>query len=596
MRKIIKLVVSRLFAVLVLGFFAAALILYQAGKYDVSFIPRETESAETSDGVSRQGSASTFTESRIDSGANIVDSTNATGQDETTSNEPAAWVDEYRAFLENLKSYETLVSLGYAETGAMFDSSNHVLAILPHPFDYPKTLSYRKETEEYTERVATSLGYETRFKTREVSRPALKLYMGLRVIDNGDGTYGIYDKYGRRIAGRAYPFSEVFARDSSGNPIVRYAEKYYAVHSDGTFEETQFDPDSLPGVVFDAPVYYAKSSVKLYPYSQERVVHVMIETVERRNKIITVLANLSVEEFEEEQAAKEAMAKSAETAPPPETQPPAPQIDPLTGKPVEQPETTSVTEAEIVPEATAAVKPVSANAPVFEYRREKLWGFKDEAGSVAITAQYKAAYAFSDNGLAAVVGYNGELKFIDTAGRTVINPYGNILYLAEFDNRRTYDGYYPADTRLPENLGMYYFDHGLVRVRRQLKDYYFKHRVALDKDYLIDRNGVYFDIPENYNLIAYSDGVLTLERDGYYGYYSHRGYWIAQPIYTVCKPFVQGLGVIGFKNGRCGMIDTEGNIVIPFAFDYISQPSDGVIAAYSKLGGWTEFITMEKAG
>lgn len=91
MRKIIKLVVSRLFAVLVLGFFAAALILYQAGKYDVSFIPRETESAETSDGVSRQGSASTFTESRIDSGANIVDSTNATGQDETTSNEPAAW-------------------------------------------------------------------------------------------------------------------------------------------------------------------------------------------------------------------------------------------------------------------------------------------------------------------------------------------------------------------------------------------------------------------------------------------------------------------------------------------------------------------------
>ena len=134
-----------------------------------------------------------------------------------------------------------------------------------------------------------------------------------------------------------------------------------------------------PAWFFDAPVYYAKSSVKLYPCSQERVVHVKIETDERRNKIITVLANLSVEEFEEEQAAKEAMAKSAETALPPETQPPAPQIDPLTGKPVEQPETTSVTEAEIVPEATAAVKPVSANAPVFEYRREKLWGFKDEA-------------------------------------------------------------------------------------------------------------------------------------------------------------------------------------------------------------------------
>ena len=93
---------------------------------------------------------------------------------------------------------------------------------------------------------------------------------------------------------------------------MRYAEKYYAVHSDGTFEETQFDPDSLPGVVFDAPVYYAKSSVKLYPYSQERVVHVMIETDERRNKN-HLLANLSVEEFEENrrQRAQQNLASSA---------------------------------------------------------------------------------------------------------------------------------------------------------------------------------------------------------------------------------------------------------------------------------------------
>ena len=46
----------------------------------------------------------------------------------------------------------------------------------------------------------------------------LKLYMGLRVIDNSDGTYGIYDKYGRRIAGEGYLFSEVLPGTAAVTP------------------------------------------------------------------------------------------------------------------------------------------------------------------------------------------------------------------------------------------------------------------------------------------------------------------------------------------------------------------------------------------
>lgn len=574
MRKVIKILATRVFATLVLGFLAVAAILYQAEKYDIVFIPREPKTTQTvEEDATRQGGALTAVTHTADAGEGTT-----AAQSETTASGVAEWVDEYRAFLAGLKSYDTLVSQGYKDSGAMFDSSAHLLAILPHSFEYPKFFSYRTEIEEYTERVATSRGYETQLKKREVSRPSLKLYMGLRIIDNNDGTYGIYDKYGNRIAGRAYPFKEAYARDENGAPIALFGNKYYAIYSDGTFLETTVDFDLLPGVLFDAPEYYAKTSIKLYPFSQERVVYVMVETDERRNKTETVLAYLSVEEYEAEIAAKEAMAAT----PPPETI-----IDPLTGK--EVPAETEIAQVEVQTQAQSRYQ------PVYEYRREKLWGYKDENGKIIIPAQYKAAYTFSDNGLAAVVGYNGALKFIDTSGRTVIDPYGNILYLAEFDNRRSYDGYYPADTRLPENLGMYYFDHGLVRVRRQIKDYYFKQRVAIDRDYLIDAAGKYFDIPENYNLVAYSDGVLTLEKDGYYGFYSHKGYWIAQPIYTVCKPFIQGLGVIGNKNGKCGMIDTDGNVVIPMVFDYISQPSSGVIAAYSKLDGWTEFIIMAKA-
>ena len=594
MKKIIKLVASRIFAVLVLGFIAAAIILYQAGKYDIAFIPRDGKSTETvTEDVTRQGSASSEETSAIvtqESGT-----TATTVQQQTTANQRADWVEDYFAFIDRLKNYGALASQGYSATGAMFDSSKHVLAKLPPSFEYPKVLSYRNEIQEYTERVATSLGYETRLKTREVMRPAVKLYMGLRVVDNGDGTYGIYHMNGNKIAERAYPFLEVYARDAGGNPIALFGNKYYAIHSDGKFVETKVDFDLLPGVLYDAPEYYAKTSVKLQPFSEERVVYVMVETDERKNVIETALAFLSIDEYETEVAAKQAMAKAAAETKPPETKPPAPIFDPLTGKqitvettapPVTQPETTAAPQAASQPEIVI----------VYEYRREKFWGYKDANGKVVIPAQYKAVYGFSENGLCAVVGYNGELKFIDATGRTVIDPYGKMNYLTEFDNRRSYDGYYPADTRLAENLGMYYFDHGLVRVRRQIKDFYFKKRIAIDRDYLIDKNGAYFDIPENYNLVAYSDGVLTLEKDGYYGFYSYKGYWIAQPIYTECKPFVQGLGVIGFKNGKCGMIDTEGNIVIPMSFEYISQPSCGVIAAYSKLGGWTEFITMSKAG
>ncbi|MBQ1934601.1 MAG: WG repeat-containing protein, partial [Clostridia bacterium] len=91
------------------------------------------------------------------------------------------------------------------------------------------------------------------------------------------------------------------------------------------------------------------------------------------------------------------------------------------------------------------------------------------------------------------------------------------------------------------------------------------------------------------------DGVLLLERDGLYGYYSIEGRWIAQPIFTFARPFAEGLGVIGFANGIKGVIDTEGNVVIPFEYEEISQVSTGIIAAYSEtIGNWQFFGKVAK--
>ena len=58
------------------------------------------------------------------------------------------------------------------------------------------------------------------------------------------------------------------------------------------------------------------------------------------------------------------------------------------------------------------------------------------------------------------------------------------------------------------------------------------------------------------------------------------------PVYTEIRPFSEGLGVIGFLGGKKGVIDKKGNIVIPFAYEYITAPADGLMTLYSYEDGW----------
>ena len=65
-------------------------------------------------------------------------------------------------------------------------------------------------------------------------------------------------------------------------------------------------------------------------------------------------------------------------------------------------------------------------------------------------------------------------------------------------------------------------------------------------------------------------------------------------MYTYAGPFSEGLCVLGYEGGKCGMIDTEGNVVIPFVFDYISDVSGGRIALYESSIGWSVIQKMVK--
>ena len=143
-------------------------------------------------------------------------------------------------------------------------------------------------------------------------------------------------------------------------------------------------------------------------------------------------------------------------------------------------------------------------------------------------------------------------------------------------------------------LGHYYYDDGLIRMRVVERLPYKLNIYENDYEVLIDTNGKRSNVvPEGYNLVSYSDGILLVERNGRYGYYHRDGYWVVQPIYTYAAPFIEGLAVLGV-NDKFGVIDTSGNVVIPFHYSSISNASTGIFACYSEAYGWQILAKVSK--
>ena len=224
-----------------------------------------------------------------------------------------------------------------------------------------------------------------------------------------------------------------------------------------------------------------------------------------------------------------------------------------------------------------------------------LWAYGFNSNWRRTTFRFKTAFDFSEN-MAAVTEEDGKLFYI--------GPYGYAPFYTE--KQYYYSEWYVQEYLLPplsagpESIGFYYYDHGLVRARRQVIDWAAMHyrdvfRVAVDEDFMMDKNGKEFPLPEGYDIVSYSDGVILLTRDGKYGYMDYTGAWIAQPIYDYAQPFYEGLAVVGFGEGDRLMIDTEGNIVIPMgAYGYISNASGGVVAAWRDGHGWDILHKMAK--
>ena len=189
---------------------------------------------------------------------------------------------------------------------------------------------------------------------------------------------------------------------------------------------------------------------------------------------------------------------------------------------------------------------------------------------------------------------SNELRVIDKDGKIM------------FDSRKNYfsdlgwtanERFVEPLSRMEASLGSYYFDHGYMRLRMQSYDrYYFTDLdsifIVSDEDVLVDPRGERFAIPSGYKLISYSDGILLLEKDGLYGYMNTSGVWIREPDMEDAKPFFEGVAVCKNREGTYGVIGTDGKVIIPFDYSYISNMSSGTMLAYSDTYGWKIYQKM----
>jgi hypothetical protein len=554
---------------------AALVILYLLGYYDFSFLDRykvlydteETSSASdeddifaslaglTPDDISDDITLDTSDENTAesaDSSSNGASSGDRNGQSTATGGADRV-TNVKKVYSSDMLDDRTIavpkVSVreedGYTAVDTYYTGDEYsksggtVLGRMSFSYKLPTAFSRRVRSVTKDEVVTPDDDTESYVKTVTVQEnaPAVELYMGYILLDSGEEIY-LVNSDGEPLSRFAYDkYSPAYMRDKDGNPVFMKTDGdetvYYTLSDDGkSFHicDIESDGDNV-GFNFDYPLSFGQSdSTSVYPVRKSDI------------------EKLSGDETSTEEASTEEASKNDESD-----------------------------------------------------EKSDLWGYAvlDENGELkGMLTEYKytSAYGYTSNRAAVVEdgAERGAMYFIDENGR---KAFENIeVYVNQYD-RYVEDFILPPLTNGIESIGFYYFDHGLTRIRRQTVDYYnyAVRRVAMiveDVDVLVHADGSEYALPAGYTLKGYSEGMAVLEKDGKYGIFSVEGEWIAQPIYADATPFIGGLSVLETGDGRYGMIDEDGEIVLPFTYDYLTQNSSGVIAAYRIENGWTIFKIM----
>ncbi len=575
--KLTKNIVIRITAMILFLSTIAAIILYDGGAYDFSFVKRPvvyTTVGETTDGGTVTGPDET------------------TGGDDTTVTQPPMNDDDINEILSNIKSLDEALSNGYKLSYDKF-GQGFALARVDAPYlDGGFSLTtHRVSKKVFYETANGTLSVKTETKVEDL--PRIRFYYGFAIVDQG-GTSNIYNKNGDKLAEhvRVTPLNE---KTFDGAPAIISGDKYYKLTEQGLAEIQQSDIKDTP-IHLDAPRYYAASNVDLYPFKDRIQVLTQVGVVTTEPPATTPDATTPSDETTEGETTTPEVTTTPEATTTTDTAV-TPNAKEITG--TASPDTSDSETAAPEPEVPPVTEPnegdiIEKNGKLYRVSYRELYGYKNSAGKVIIKPQYTMAYDFTSDGLACVVYETYRYLYIDTKGNRVLNLLTNpYVSPSDFNYKEHYQGFYGGINNDVNDMGMYYYSDGYVMIRYALLDAKTATKLIKTVNQLYNKKGGKINIPGSYSLKNYSDGVMLLHKNGRYGYMNIDNSWVYEPIFDEAKPFFQGLAV-AHVNGGFGMIDTDGNTVLPFIFDYISDVSDGRIAAYSEELGWQIYTVVSK--
>lgn len=624
--KFLKNAAIRLTALLLLFAMIAAVVLYQAGAYDLVFLQRPPVEHPEDSG------------SESDEPDRPSDSTGSSepNPDDTTDEpplEPRPSVD-----LEEIPSLSEAEKLGYSLSSALFDG-NSTLARLPYDFGEKGSI-FSLRTEKITSTVfyQTNNGLiSTKKVTSEVDKPRVSLYFGLLLVDNGK-TLDIYNLNGKKLVSN-FSGTLTYALSENGKPVVKIKSKYYEIDAkDGLSKAISEDKVCFRALSFDHPRYDGAGLPDLKPYSAYVDVYTEVTLEDDQTDPPETEGTTQPEETDpdgddtegttedtttedtttttEDTTAEDTTTTTEETT----TEDTTSEADDTTS---EADDTTfEAGEPAIVITETIAENPAEASEDVsedtpdtddkptskplpegvveidgkyYKVTKKLMWGYRHSNGEVAIAPQYASAYAFTEDGLAAVTDFDDNVFYINTEGKEVISIRDTVhINPPEMSGIRIRQFYFEPVTKGLESIGTYYFDHGYTMLRYCWVSNFNKKQLYRNEFRLIDTKGKQFEVPGGYTLVGYSDGVLLLEKEGAYGYMNTKGAWVSPAVYQKASPFLQGLGVAVNAEGKYGLIDRSGSEILPFAFDYISNVSGGKVVTFSADRGWEIYGIVAK--
>ena len=487
--------------------------------------------------------------------------------------------------LDGLKTRTELAEEGFSLTDSDFVPGESVLGRIDLPFELPREYTYRKMNTLTWNVTTHDNGVISTAKedVASVDRPAVYLYMGYIIYDDCGKALYLIDKSGAVLMEYDPEYLPAFARDGDGRPLFCIPYNYYAdVPATDTVNEAGEHTFTYRGAYLSGKYYYTVGyGGGYFAYSD------YVEERDGRGLNFDFPASYGLSDvWGKYRAGIMSPLYSAF-------------LDGSAGL-VNFMSWNYFTTFDETPDVEAMVNAERAFSVLST--EQKLASIKahstpDDIYHISELFPYSAAYNYN-GGFATVVtkDVDEEPKY-EASELRVINSYGNVT----FTSRKKYldpetdafcsDRFMLPLTKGEESVGHLYFDRGYMRLRKvtydkfQL-DEYGDFRVNSDVDVLVTPYGQEFPIPDGFTLRGYADGVLTLERDGKYGFFRTDGSWLSDPVYGYASAFHGGVGVLRNESGNYGALDTDGNVLIPFRYDYVSNNSDGLIAVHSKANGW----------